>query len=92
MRLGSIAKVLAQCKLKYDRISEFSRRWCEGTDISTLGVQATMYVASCVVDQEVTGKALSTGYPLANTHIYILDEGLNPLPIGTCSPDWGSSH
>ncbi len=41
-----------------------------------------MYVASCVVGRDVTGKALSTGQPLANTHIYILDEGLNPLPIG----------
>lgn len=41
-----------------------------------------MYVASCLVEQPITGKALATGYPLANTHIFILDEGLNPLPVG----------
>ena len=41
-----------------------------------------MYVASCTVELPITGKALATGYPLANTHIFILDEGFNPLPIG----------
>lgn len=45
-------------------------------------MQATMYVASCLVEQPIMGKALATGYPLANTHIFILDEGLNPLPVG----------
>ena len=45
-------------------------------------MQATMYVASCLVERPVTEKALAAGYPLANTHIFILDEGCNPLPIG----------
>ena len=44
-----------------------------------------MYVASCLVEQPIAGKALATGYPLANTHIFILDEGLNPLPVGASS-------
>ncbi|HEV2705717.1 MAG TPA: amino acid adenylation domain-containing protein [Pyrinomonadaceae bacterium] len=75
-------RVLRESLAGWSRMAGVGTRLVNAYGTTETTITATLYQPSKALEEAHTGAALPIGRPVANTQTYILDESMQPVPVG----------